>query len=80
MALKVTVVIDPAFSELTEALQKVPPRLRAERLRMLATMGVMASKYGLNESDQPKLKTKETANQTKEDSAITYANKLMGKL
>ncbi len=80
MALKVTVVIDPAFAELTEALDKVPPRLRAERLRMLATMGVMASKQGINGSDQPETKTKKTTSQTKEASAITYASKIMGKL
>jgi hypothetical protein len=42
--MRIVLSVTKANPELFEALESVPPRLRAERLRILATIGLMASK------------------------------------
>lgn len=55
--MRVVINIPPgSHSELLKELEKVPPRERAERVRMLATIGIMQLNKALHTTEEPSSK------------------------
>ncbi|MHB1678673.1 MAG: hypothetical protein ACYCSS_14300 [Sulfuriferula sp.] len=76
--IKVLVTVTPSGNpELFAALQSVPTRLRAERFRLLATLGLTQNGFGMTKDSRNAADTKpEPDNQSKAANAAKKLGKL----
>lgn len=77
--IKVLVTVTPSGNpELFAALQSVPTRLRAERFRLLATLGLAQSNFGISKDAGNKFAAIEKPEPDVPSKAINAAKKLGG--
>ncbi len=80
--MRVVAYITKGYRELIEELEQVPAKQRAERLRLLASIGLLTIRraYGVLGSDVPQLEREMTSNLSDRPPADAHRAKLRNKL
>lgn len=61
--MRIVMLVSPAFPELRADLERIPSRLRPERIRSLAMIGLAALQRGQASARQPEVAVEEAAGQ-----------------